>query len=59
MLNVLVRPTGYIEAAATVHKDEATTFLLDCITGRGKGRSHFTQMLTDNGGEFGSEYTEA
>lgn len=55
---MLVRPTGYIEVGAAVTKDEAKAFLLDAITGRGRTRSKFTHMLTDNGGEFGQEYEQ-
>lgn len=53
VLQVLVKPTGYIHVEATVDKSAAVDFLLNVIA---LGGSIMWEMLNDNGGEFSGDY---
>lgn len=52
VLQVLVKPSGYIEAKPSSLKSDANEFLLTVLS---RDSSKMKEMLTDNGGEFGGE----
>lgn len=57
VMQVMIRPNGFLDVAASVKKSEAAEFILKEV--RIGSLKDVEEMLTDNGGEFGGAYREA